>query len=115
MAARPQGGYALSTIAARGDWASTLSHSLQVQEVRNRPVSAGEITVGHSVLLTVNPVQGVSCGRLCIGRSRSQSMRGMEAQMSSMNMFKWLAIAMIVTIPVLLSFASQIPMPACLC
>ena len=35
--------------------------------------------------------------------------------MSSMNMFKWLAIAMIVTIPVLLSFASQIPMPACLC
>lgn len=35
--------------------------------------------------------------------------------MNSLNIFKWFAIAMAVTIPVLLAFASQIPMPACLC
>jgi hypothetical protein len=35
--------------------------------------------------------------------------------MNSLSIFKWLAVAVAVTIPVLLSFASQIPMPACLC
>jgi hypothetical protein len=35
--------------------------------------------------------------------------------MNSLNLFKWLAIAAVVTIPVLLAVASQVPMPACLC